>query len=386
MLDNLYQFFFGNKKITENYDQKNDEKFTKNPKDLKHKKDIINYEENVNEYSFSQDMFDIYTSYKNKKQYIVFANPKKASLDIYSLITNQKVTVLKTNNQSIENVKYYINKNNNNEYFISKGYSRTYNGLRIGVVLVWDITNNYKIIFQVEPEEHGGDDSCLLIFPYFKNDIFMVTSSHNKSDYDICYTVVYSLTEKKIIQNIKGSNNIDIFLLLSWYNKNNENYYVLQFSKYGIDIVNLLKKEEYWKIGPYIKGHREETFQTGFIYKKDNVDYLCTLSGYNFLDLFNLHKKFVFKSYKIYDSLSDFDNRCGSFCRCKIIKWSEYVIIYQSEEKILKIFDLKSEKIISNIEISKHEVVNIKKLYHKIYGESLLISSYNGLQLWNIEK
>ena len=75
------------------------------------------------------------------------------------------------------------------------------------------------------------------------------------------------------------------------------------------------------------------------------------------------------------------DNRCGSFCRCKIIKWSEYVIIYQSEEKILKIFDLKSEKIISNIEISKHEVVNIKKLYHKIYGESLLISSYNGLQL-----
>ncbi len=120
MLDYLYKFFFGKKKITENYAQKNEKKFTKNPKDLKHKIDILNYEENGNEFSISQDMFDIYTSYKNKQQYIVFANRKKASLDIYSLITNQKITVLKTNNISIENVKYYINKKNNNEYFISK--------------------------------------------------------------------------------------------------------------------------------------------------------------------------------------------------------------------------------------------------------------------------
>ena len=330
-------------------------------------------------------MFDIYTSYKDKKQYIVFANEKKATLDIYSLITNQKITVLKTKNKSILTVKYYINKKNNNEYFISKGFSRLYNGIWLGVVLVWDITNNYKIIFQVEPEEHSGDDSCLLIFPHFKDDIYMVTSSHCKSDCDICYTVIYSLKEKKLIQNIKGSNNIDIFLLLSWYNKNNKSYYVLQFYKYGIYIENLLKNEQYWKIGPYIGDHREETFQPGLIYKKDNVDYLCTLSGYNYLDLFNLYKKKVFKSYKICDD-KIMNNRCGCFCSCKIIKWNEYVIIYHYVEKILKIFDLKSEKIISNIEISKQEVVCIKKLYHKIYGESLLISSYDGLQLWNIEK
>ena len=215
----------------------------------------------------------------------------------------------------------------------------------------------------------------------------MVTCTGNKSSYDICYTVVYSLTEKKIIQNIKDSNNTDVFLLLSWYNKNNENYYILQFDKYGIEIVNLLKDEKYWKIGPYIKEHREENFKTGFIYKKDKVDYLCTLSGDNYLDLFNLHKKSVLKSYKIYDSFySSFENRCGSFCHCKIIKWSEYVIIYQSTEKILKIFDLKSEKIISNIEIPRQFVFNIKKLCHKVYGESLLISSDDGLQLWNIEK
>ena len=105
-----------------------------------------------------------------------------------------------------------------------------------------------------------------------------------------------------LIQNIKGSNNIDIFLLLSWYNKNNKNYYILQFYKYRINIVNLLKEEKYWDIGPYIGDHREETFQTGFIYEKNDVDYLCTLSGNNYLDLFNLYKKTVFKSYKIYNN------------------------------------------------------------------------------------
>ena len=178
MLNYLYQFFFRNKEITENNEEKNKEKFQKNPKDLKHKIDIINYKDIGDEYSFSQDMFDIYTSYKNKKQYIVLANEKKASLEIYSLITYQKITVLKTNNKSIQTVKYYINKKNNNEYFISKGFSRLYIGEWIGVVLVWDIKKNYKIIFQVEPKEHGGNDSCLLFFPHFKDDIYMVNTEY----------------------------------------------------------------------------------------------------------------------------------------------------------------------------------------------------------------
>ena len=90
-------------------------------------------------------MFDIYTLYKDKKEYIALPNVKKAYIDIYLLLNNQKIISLKGFEDNAYIVKYFINLNNNNEYLISKG---DWNN---AIILVWDITDNYKMICKYKP-------------------------------------------------------------------------------------------------------------------------------------------------------------------------------------------------------------------------------------------
>ena len=74
---------------------------------------------------------------------------------------------------------------------------------------------------------------------------------------------------------------MSINFLLSWYNKKNDNYYIIHFSKHGFGIHNALKEEVYFEQGQYIDNHYEKEieFNNGFIYMKDNDadDYLCFL-------------------------------------------------------------------------------------------------------------
>ena len=121
--------------------------------------------------------------------------------------------------------------------------------------------------------------ACLLIFPHYMEDFFMVTSSSSKSSYDCEYTEIYSIKKQKLIQKIEGSNQLSINFLLSWYNKKNDNYYIIQFSKHGFGIHNELKEEVYFEQGQYFDNEyeKEKEFNNGFIYMKDNDadDYLC---------------------------------------------------------------------------------------------------------------
>ena len=328
-----------------------EEKFTKNPKELKYKCEIINCENILNiSFGYDNDEFDIYTSYKDKNPYIVLVNKyNKSVLDIYSLFTKQKITVLRGNKEEIKKVKYFINKNNNKEYFITKGRHKNVN---FGVVLVWDISNNYKIILRAEPEHgygaSGTDDiACLLIFPHYMEDFFMVTSTSNKCSEHYDCTEIYSIKKQKLIEKIEDSNNLSINFLLSWYNKNNDNYYFIQFHQYGFDIYNLLKKEICFEQGLYIDNHREKQereFNNGFIYTKDDTadDYLCFFTEANYLNFFNLNKKKYIKSLKLEQQYNIFDKKFYSFHQ--MIQWNKYFLFYELKTKVIKIFDLENEQ------------------------------------------
>ena len=390
LLSNLYHYFLDKtrkfqSKVDKNFQfNKNEENFNKNPKDLKYKCDIINCE-NV-PYGYSKENFDIYTSNKDKKQYIVLANEEKSTLNIYSLLTMQKITVLRGNKKEIRVVKYFINKNNNNnEYFITKG--RCIENHNFGVVLVWDISKNYKIIFRVEPKHYSGGSIPCLIFPHYMEDFLMVTSSGNKSSYDCEYTEIYSIKKQKLLQKIEDSNELSIKFLLSWYNKNNNNYYIIQFHTHGFDIHNVLKKEVYFEQGRYISNHKEEEreFYNGFIYTKDNSDdYLCFFTEAHYLNFFNLNKKKYIKSLKIKKHI---DSSTFWGCCCQMIQWNKYIIFYESQRKFIIIFDLENLNFISKIDIginkNKKGFNCFKKIYHKTYGETLIISFNKSIELWN---
>ncbi len=159
----------------------------------------------------------------------------------------------------------------------------------------------------------------------------------------------------EFIKCINNTNNSRIYYLLSWYNKKNNKYYIIQFSFEKIIISNLLEDELYSEL----KQEPEQNHLSGFIYEKDNNDYLCSSSCNGYINIWDLFNKKIFKIINTNNNKSRL---------AQIFNWNEkYIIVADVDNKSFKII------VISDIG-GQHtkEVYSIKKIYHPIYGESLL--------------
>ena len=136
------------------YNKKINYKFIKEPQNLKYKYDITNT--NII-YGYS-DIFEIFISYKDNKEYIISPNINNNNLDIFTLIDNKKILSLQGHNNTIKTIRYFININNQNEYLISADKNK--------VVIVWDITNYYNILYNINTNYE--DDINKLFINIFK--------------------------------------------------------------------------------------------------------------------------------------------------------------------------------------------------------------------------
>ena len=185
-------------------------------------------------------------------------------------------------------------------------------------------------------------------------------------------TKIYSLNNGQFIKYINNTNNNHIYYLLSWYNKKNNKYYIIQFSYLKIIINNLIEDELYSEL----KQEPEGSHLSGFIYEKENNDYLCSSSYNGYINLWDLYNK------KINNVINT--NKCEL---AHIIEWNnKYIIVVDYNINSFKIIDLEENKIICEIN-GQHtdKVVCIKKIYHSLYGESLLSAANdNTIKLWII--
>ena len=185
-------------------------------------------------------------------------------------------------------------------------------------------------------------------------------------------TKVFSLKNNSLIKYINKTNNIPVYYLLPWNNKNDNKLYIIQFSYEKIVINNLLEDELYSEL---IYEPETDHF-SGFIFSKDNKDYLVSSSSNGFINIWDLYDKKVSNTFNIYG--------------CKlahIIQWNaKYFIIAERENKMIKIIDTE-KNVISEIKSGhKNELISVKKILHPIYGESLLTSSRDKkIKLWTIE-
>jgi len=308
-------------------------------------------------------MFEVFISYKDNKEYVISPNCNNYNLDL----DNKKILSLKGHKNEIFTIRYFINKNNYNinEYLISADDNK--------IVIIWDINNNYNIKYQIDTKYEHTILSCLLIFPHNISENFIITSTFNRSDdNDKSATKIYSLNNGNFIKYINNTNNNAIYYLLSWYNKNNNKYYIIQFSNLKIVINNLLENELYSEL----KQEPEDNHLSGFIYNKDNNDYLCSSSDNGFINIWDLYNKNIFKIINI--------NECEL---AHIIEWNnKYIIVADVNNKSFKIIDIEGNKIICDIN-GQHieEVISIKKIYHPIFGESILSASQDKtIKLWTI--
>ena len=343
------------------HEKKINHEFIKEPKNLKFIQNITDTNTNVG----WNDMFEVFISYKDNKEYLISPNSNNYELDIFSLVNQQKIKSVPGHKNKIRTIRYFINDKNKNEYLISADCDK--------IVILWDITNDYKIKYSIDTQYGKDIYSCLLIFPDKIDDVYIITSCLNESKNDKdSATKVYSLNEQNLIKCIKDTNNNRIYYLLSWYNKINNKLYIIQFSNKKIIINNLFEDELYSEL-IYV----QESFHfSGFIYSKDNKDYLCSSSSNGYINIWDLYDKKLFKTF----------NTKG--CRlAHFIEWNKkYFIVADRYNKSVKIIDTEKNLIFDVNSKHSDELISVKKILHPIYGESLLTASRDRtIKLWTIE-
>ena len=215
-----------------NYEFKNE------PINLKYKSDISYSNTNAG----WNDMFEVFISYKDNKEYVISPNKESFNLDIYRLIDNKKIVSLRGHKNDIRTIRYFVNTkmNNYDEYLIS--------GDDDMIVIVWDIKNDYKILHKIETKYGDFIYSCLLLFPHNIENNYIITSTYSESDkMEQSATKIYSLSNGNFIKYIKYSNFNAVYYLLSWHNKKNNRYYIIQFSYMKIIINDLYEDEIFYE-------------------------------------------------------------------------------------------------------------------------------------------
>ena len=342
-----------------------------NPQNLKLKQDIVT----TNTKGGLNDIFEVFTSLKDKTLYLVSPNKNNFNLDLITLIDNKLKISLKGHLKKVTNVRYFLNNFTNEDYLISADES--------GIVNLWDISNNYSKKYSIDTNYNDIIYSCLLVFTNNENfessnndnKGYIITSTYGISDEnEKSSTKIYSMENNGEFMNyFSNTNNNSIYYLLSWFNKKNNKYYIIQFSHMKIFINNLLEDELYAELTQ----EQKLSHYSGFIYEIDeNKCYLFSSSKNGFINVWNLYKKNLVHNINVNGSIL-----------CHIIQWDDkYAIVADYNGKSFKIIDIQSYYIVKDINGGHNkEVKTIKKINHPIYGDSLLSAGNDyTIKLWCI--
>ena len=370
--NNIINIFVSRKRdlneLISEYDKKINYKFNKYP-EFNFNKDIINSDS----IKGNVDIFEVYLSHKNNEEYLVLAineNNYNFELDIYNLLYNKKIISLKGHKSLISSVQYFINEFNKNEYLISSD--------KKGIVIIWDLSNNYEIKYKLESDLVPYIYSCLLIFPQNDLNYIIVSTSakvecdEDEEDQDLFMTNIYHFNNGKFKNFIEDSCYNSINCLLSWKNKEDNKLYIIQLGDNIISIYNL----EEDKLQDKLENEKDECDYTyGYIYENDNKNYLCCSSLKGNIYIWDLNNKSLFKDIPIENSQL-----------YNIIQWNSKYTIVADVNKSFRVVDIEEGKIIFEVKDENSGISSyIKKINHPIYGESLLSNGYsNSIKLWTI--
>ena len=336
----------------------------------------LNYKDDIcknNTSSGWNDMFEVYISYQNNKAYLASPNQKNFKIDIYLLDENKKETSLKGHKNNVRTIRYFLNKDKKEkeenkeliqEYLISADDNK--------IVIVWDVLNRFEIKQLIDTNYEDDIYSCALFFNKNTERNYIVTSTYNtSSDITSSATKLYSLATGEYGYYIKESNFDNIYYLLIWLNPKDNQNYLIQFSFKKIIINNLEKGKD--QIYAKLTHEPENEHYSGYLFSKDDSEFLCTTCYNGFIHVWNLYTK---KLSNIIDT---------KIIMCHIIPWNEkFAIAADFENKSFVIIDLEEKKIYKGKQIEhKMEVKCVKKIRHSEFGECLLTAGRDhNIKLW----
>ena len=298
----------------------------------------------------------------NKKNESNSLNSEKKGNNI---IKNEDKTIkIKDEISKNENILFSNQNQNNNclEYIISSDM--------LGFVILWNVNHSYEIEYIIESKYQNYIYSILILFN-INNYNFIITTTLGRFNNRVDFSKLYLLSNGKFFKNVYATNRNNTTYIIPWYNKNNNELYLIEFCRYYISINNILKDEVYHIFkneGDYNK------YYSGFIYVKNGKDYLVSCSYNGRVDVWDLFDK------KLDVYLSINNTRLYS-----IVNWNEkYFIVGDFNKGELIIIELNTFKIVTKIHNKNiKNMVSLKKIKHPFYNDSLLILTNDGnIYLW----
>ena len=346
--------------------------FLKNP-NLRFKRQILKSEE------YNYRIFEYYYSIIGNNHNIAIGT-KNYNINIIAIENKDNIKLIKIlegHKSQITEIKYFKDINNilHREYLLSAENK---------FLFIRDIIDNYNIIYKINLKYSKSTEviSCLMLFN-ISNSNYIISSSfqiiakqNNMKD----FTKIFLFNNKSVkhIRNVQNSNKYQTFYLLSWYNKNDNNYYLIECCKEKMVINNLLTNYKYGELNSFFVEDKKVNFNYAFIYEEKGSDYIICSLSIGIISIWNLENKKLINIVNLKDCWPGV-----------ILRWNKiYIIVADKHQKSLKIISLDNLRLINNI-IYKKKTINcegynyIIKVEYPKEGESILALSLEEIELWS---
>ena len=308
--------------------------------------------------------FDIYRTTENNiiiiSPYIDQVNFSKEDHEIYliDIKTKEIKEKLKGHKKRIVSVKIFKNPFTTKKYLISSDKGNN--------IIVWDMQDKYNKIFEknFEYDSFTFIYSTLIIFTKAKT--WIVASSIEEKN----KTLIVDINKSDNYITIKESENIPVYCLCYWYNKNAEEekdaHNIIQCGQNKIIITQFPRNQTYLII------NTEEKYKYnsgGLVFNIKDKDILAVSSCSGLVLIIDLIEKNTVKKIEMNDV------HLFSF-----IKWNEnYLILNDMRNRKLIVIDIKRDyKIVSKNYLPEMEIDSfMKKIRHPDYGECIITSGKN---------
>ena len=323
------------------------------------------YTECDSDYGLNES-FDIFKSELNGNNYLIVANKNNNNIDIINIESNKLIKSIKNNPSKFIYIKYFQKIETKKNYLITINIKNAIN------IYEFSEENNFEkinllltIITKKEFNNTFNFINSTLIFNIKINsklfDILLVSSrARYMEEYP---TLIYNIKNGQELKEISHTKKNMTRFMIPWYNKNDDNYYLIELCEELLIVINILYNNIYAKLDE----EKFKSFNTGFVHELNDIDFLFVADSCGQIQVFNLFTKEI--CFKI-----DVRKNKSNIRLYGLILWNyNYLIVNDDNNKSIIVIDLKNKYIIGSTYNEHNDSVRcIKRIRHKKYGECLI--------------
>ena len=295
----------------------------------------------------------------NDLHYLVYISKARTIIcsDLYHL---KKIAEIKVENEKITTFRHYLDKLNNKDLILT--LCPMHNKLRI-----WDVSN-WRCFIYINKVYNGGVlySACFL---NDNNENYIITSNCNYFG-DSELIKIFDFKGNKI-REINESN--DATLIIDIYeDKKSSKKYIVTGNK------NYLKSFDY-ENKRFYKKYYEKFNNAHFNYiidDKNEIVKLFDICEDGYIRIWNFHSGIMINKILV-----------SRECLYDLCLWDENNLLVSSQDKTIKLVDLKSNKVVKSMKGHNHYVITLQKINHIKYGAFLLSHGFENdqIKIWKIE-